>query len=55
VVAKVTRGFENVLKFYNKYGDNLGRKQDSIQKFGNAFIRENYPEIAFIKKAYILK
>ena len=55
VVAKVTKGFENVLKFYNKYGDNLGRKQDSIQKFGNAFIRENYPEIAFIKKAYILK
>ena len=55
VVAKVTKGFENVLKFYNKYGDNLGRKQDSIQKFGNAFIREKYPEIAFIKKAYILK
>ena len=55
VVAKVTKGFENVLKFYDGYGDKLGRKQDSIQKFGNAFIRKKYPEIAFIKKAYILK
>ena len=55
VVAKITKGFENVLKFYDKYGDRLGRKQDSIQKFGNAFIKEKYPEVAFIKKAYILK
>ena len=55
VVAKVTKGFESILKFYDKYGEKLGRKQDSIQKFGNAFIREKYPETAFIKKAYILK
>lgn len=55
VVAKVTEGFENVLKFYDKYGDRLGRKQDAIKKNGNAFIKEKYPEIDFIKKAYILK
>ena len=55
VVAKVTKGFENVLKFYDKYGDKLGYRQDSIQKYGNSFIKKKYPEIDFITKAYILK
>jgi len=55
VVAKVTNGFENVLKFYNKYGDRLGRRQDSITKYGNDFIKKNYPEIDFIQKAYLIK
>lgn len=55
VVAKVIAGQENILKFYDKYGDKLGMRQDSIQKYGNKFIRKNYPEIDFIKKAYILK
>ena len=35
VVAVVVDGKENVLKFYNGYGDKLGYKQDSISKFGN--------------------
>ena len=55
VIAKVIGGQENILKFYNKYGNKLGMKQDSIQKYGNAFIRKKYPEIDFIKKAYIIK
>ena len=55
VIAKVTSGFENVLKFYDKYGDKLGRRQDSINKYGNSFIKRKYPNIDFIKKAYILK
>lgn len=55
VIAKVTNGFENVLKFYDKYGDKLGFRQDSITKYGNSFIKRKYPEIDFIKKAYILK
>lgn len=54
-IAKITSGMDNVLKFYNKYGDKLGRRQDSIQRYGNKFIRKNYPEVAFIKKAYIIK
>ena len=54
-IAKITSGMDNVLKFYGKYGDKLGRRQDSIHKYGNAFIRKNYPEIDFIKKAYIIK
>jgi len=55
VVAKVTKGVENVLKFYDKYGDKLGFRQDSIQKYGNKFIKKNYPEVDFIYKAKILK
>lgn len=55
VIAKVTDGMENVLKFYGKYGDKLGMRQDSIQKYGNKFIRKNYPEIDFIKQAFLLK
>lgn len=55
VIAKVVKGAENVLKFYDKYGSELGNRQDSIQKYGNAFLRKKYPKIDFIKKAYILK
>lgn len=55
VIAKVTKGSENVLKFYDKYGDKLGFRQDSIQKYGNKFIKKNYPEVDFIYKASILK
>lgn len=55
VIAKITSGAENVLKFYDKHGDKLGRRQDSISTYGNKFLRKNYPEIDYIKKAYIIK
>lgn len=55
VVAKVTEGMENVMKFYDGYGDKLGFKQDSIQKYGNDFIKRKYPKVDFIYKAYVLK
>ena len=55
VIAKVTKGMENIGKFYEAYGDKLGFKQDSIQKYGNDFIKRKYPEIDFIQKAYIIK
>ncbi len=55
VIAKVTKGKENVLKFYGGYGDKLGFKQDSITKFGNKFLREKFPKVDYIIKAYILK
>lgn len=55
VIGKVISGMENVEKFHDGYGDKLGMRQDSIQKYGNKFIRKNYPEIDFIYKAYILK
>ena len=55
VIAKVIKGKENVLKFYDGYGDKLGYKQDSITKFGNKFLREKFPKVDYIKKAYIIK
>ena len=55
VIAKVIDGEENVLKFYNGYGDRLGRKQGQISKQGNKFLRENYPKVDYIIKAYLLK
>tara|TARA_B110000091_G_C13799755_1_gene469634 strand:- start:597 stop:1223 length:627 start_codon:yes stop_codon:yes gene_type:complete len=55
VIAKVIKGKENVLKFYDGYGDTLGRKQGQINEFGNAFLREKYPKVDYIVKAYLLK
>ena len=55
VIAKVTSGMENVLKFYGRYGDKLGYRQDSIQKYGNDFIKRKYPKVDFITTAYLLK
>lgn len=55
VVAKVIAGQDNVLKFYDGYGDNLGRKQGEIARLGNEFLRKEYPKVDYILKAYILK
>ncbi len=55
VVAKVITGQENVLKFYNGYGDKLGFKQDSITKFGNKFLRNKFPKVDYIIKAYLIE
>jgi len=55
VVAKVIAGQENVLKFYDGYGNKLGFKQDSITKFGNKFLREKFPKVDYIIKAYLIK
>jgi len=55
VIAKVISGMDNVMKFYGGYGDRLGFQQDSIQKYGNDFIKRKYPEVDFIQKAYIIK
>ncbi|PQJ80752.1 peptidylprolyl isomerase [Polaribacter porphyrae] len=55
VIAKVIKGEENVMKFYDGYGDKLGRKQGEIAKGGNAYLKENYPKVDYIIKAYILK
>lgn len=55
VVAKVIAGQENVLKFYDGYGDNLGRKQGEIAKLGNEFLRKEYPKVDYIIKAYFIK
>ncbi len=53
VIAKITKGMETVHKFYNTK-DNVP-DQDSIQKYGNAFLKRKYPDLDYIKKAYIIK
>ncbi|GAB7258236.1 peptidylprolyl isomerase [Polaribacter sp. OB-PA-B3] len=55
VIAKVTSGKENILKFYDGYGDKLGRQQGKINKLGNAFLKEKYPKVDYILKAYFIK
>jgi cyclophilin family peptidyl-prolyl cis-trans isomerase len=55
VIAKVTEGMNIVMSFNNEYGENPGKRQDSIQKYGNSYLRNNYPKLDYIKKAYILK
>ncbi|WP_435415475.1 peptidylprolyl isomerase [Polaribacter aestuariivivens] len=55
VIAKVISGQENILKFYDGYGDKLGRQQGKINELGNTFLKENYPKVDYILKAYILK
>lgn len=55
VIAKVTEGMDVVLSFYDEYGNEPAGKQDSIQTYGNAFLNRNYPELDYVKKAYILE
>ncbi len=53
VIAKITQGMETVHKFYSTK-DNVP-DQDSINKYGNAYLKRNYPDLDYIKKAYIIK
>ncbi len=55
VIAKVTDGMDVVLSFYDEYGNAPAGKQDSIHTYGNAFLKRNYPQLDYLKKAYILK
>jgi len=53
VIAKITKGMENVHQFYST-NDNVP-DQDSIQKYGNDYLKRKYPELDYIKRAYILE
>lgn len=55
VIAEVIEGKENVKKFYKGYGDKLGKQQDSINKYGNDFLKRKYPKVDYIIKAYLIK
>ncbi len=55
VVAKVTQGMEVVDAIYQGYGELPGRRQDSIQRYGNSYLKKNFPKLDYITKAYILK
>lgn len=53
VIAKITNGMKTVHKFYSTKGN--VPNQDSIQKYGNAYLKRKYSNLDYIKKAYIIK
>lgn len=55
VVAQVTTGMDVITSFYDKYENEPATKQDSIYARGNDYLKENFPEIDYITKAYLLK
>lgn len=55
VVAEVTEGMDVVGSFYDEYGGEPAMHQDSIYAKGNAYLKRNYPELDYIKEAYLLK
>lgn len=53
VIAKVTAGMDNIKQF--KSYDDKPRRMLGSKPNANAFLRENFPEMDFIVKAYLLK
>lgn len=47
-------GMSVVDKLYSGYGGRAGNDQMQIQNQGNAYLREKYPQLDYIKKAFIL-
>ena len=52
VIARITQGMETVHEFYDT-SDNVP-DQDSINTYGNAYLKRNYPDLDYIKKVYII-
>lgn len=55
VIGKVIEGMEVVEKLYDNYGEAPGRLQGKIQELGNAYLKENFPELDYIKTIRLLK
>jgi peptidyl-prolyl cis-trans isomerase A (cyclophilin A) len=55
VIAKITNGMENVHKFYADYGPKPAKEQGLIYAKGNTYLKEKYPKLDYITKAYIIK
>lgn len=55
VVAKVTDGMDIIKSFYSGYAEKPSSKQDSIQSNGNTYLKNNFPMLDYIKKAYLIK
>lgn len=55
VVAKVTNGMETIHEFYDGYGAEPERKQDSMYAKGNVYLKKEFPKLDYIIKAYIIK
>ena len=53
-IAKIIEGFEVVELFYSGYGFEPANHQDSIMLYGNAYVKEHFPEVDFIISAEIM-
>jgi len=54
-IGRVVEGMEVVQSFCSDYGFEPAEKQDSVYQLGNAYLRENYPGLDYIKRAKIIK
>ncbi|MCF6349248.1 MAG: peptidylprolyl isomerase [Flavobacteriaceae bacterium] len=55
VVAKVSKGMEVIKQFYSGYSEKPADRIDSIYKKGNTYLKNIFPKLDYIKKAYIIK
>jgi peptidyl-prolyl cis-trans isomerase A (cyclophilin A) len=53
-VAKIIEGFDVVESFYGGYGFEPANHQDSIMRYGNAYVKKHFPEVDYIISAEIL-
>ena len=53
-IGEVTSGMEVVDSLYKGYGEAPSRGQMTIQNEGNAFLRREFPELDYIKKATLV-
>lgn len=53
-VAKIVSGFEVVEQLYDGYGFEPAKYQDSIMVRGNAYLRQFWPNIDYIREARII-
>jgi len=54
-VGRVVEGMEVVQSFCSDYGFEPAEKQDSVYRLGNAYLREHYPGLDYIRKATIIE
>lgn len=54
-VAKIVSGFEVVEQLYDGYGFEPAKYQDSIMVRGNAYLRQFWPNIDYIREARIIE
>jgi peptidyl-prolyl cis-trans isomerase A (cyclophilin A) len=53
-ICKVVQGMEVADAFYGGYGERVTSKQGEIQTQGNAYLKEKWPELDYIKAATIV-
>ena len=55
VFAVVTKGMDVVELFYSGYGEKSRQAVDTLKSGVRAFLETNYPQLDYIRKAYLIK